>query len=101
MEIEVGCDDEYGYRDEGEKPSCDLGVEKVLSRAFVGPNGREHEAEVGGTHQHGRDEDDLYGYIVIKAHTGILDAKAAGAACRHAQSERIEPRHLGEFQRNG
>ena len=46
-------------------------------------------------------EDDFYGSVVVKAYAGVFDAEAAGAASRHAQSERIEPRHLGEFQRNG
>ena len=67
-EVQVGCDGEYGYRDEGETPSDDLRVEEVLVGALVGPDGGEHQAEVGGAHQHGCDEDDLYGDVVIESY---------------------------------
>ena len=69
--------------------------------AFVGPDGREHEAEVGGTHQHGNDKDDFNGDVVVESDTDVFCAETASATGRHGQGDGIEPWYISDFQCNG
>jgi hypothetical protein len=43
-----------------------LCVKESFAVAFVGPNCREHQAEIGGTHQHGNAKDSIDDPTVIK-----------------------------------
>ena len=95
-EVQVGCDSENGNGDKRQKPSYDLCIKEGFAVAFVGPNRREHQAEIGGTHQHGNAKDGFDDPTVIKTYTEVFGAEAAGAAGRHSQGSGIKPRHFRE-----